>query len=323
MSCIEQWLLFHPLFVNRKSRHCGDLHRFNYRSKVYPHLFDPFQGMAAGPAPFAFPRPPWRSPGTGPHCGDERHQRLWRCGEMAWSLMGNGGPQEVDRERRTRKWGNGNSPLPSNQRKNLRTNQSLFFQDTHEKCIDLFLCSLAQKSATQKQCIHHYVLIFEWCQVILDLKPRFQSFPVSPNIISPWLYHTQTIVCHLSRYIYIYIWFASSGLAQRWHFTYTHIPVARSIIYWHFSAPVVMSIHKFLQMPDASETICLLIFKHPQGCFFKSTWYTSRRLQVTLDNCGNFLWCSYHQKWLEARSFGTLRRSAATRRGSLDLGAPR
>ena len=158
--------------------------------------------------------------------------------------------------------------------KNLRTNQSLFFQDTHEKCIDLFLCSLAQKSATQKQCIHHYVLIFEWCQVILDLEPRFQSFPVSPNIISPWLYHTQTIVCHLSRYIYI--WFASSGLAQRWHFTYTHIPVARSIIYWHFSAPVVMSIHKFLQMPDASETICLLIFKHPQGCFFKSTWYTSR-----------------------------------------------
>ena len=90
--------------------------------------------------------------------------------------------------------------------KKLKNKSVTLFQDTHEKCIDLFLCSLAQKSATQKQCIHHYVLIFEWCQVILDLKPRFQSFPVSPNIISPWLYHTQTIVCHLSRYIHIYIY---------------------------------------------------------------------------------------------------------------------
>ena len=154
MRCIEQWLLFHPLFVNRKSRHCGDLHRFNYRSKVYPHLFDPFQGMAAGPAPFAFPKPPWRSPGTGPHCGDERHQRLWRCGEMAWSLMGNGREEQESEEM-------GIHHFQVIREKNLRTNQSLFFQDTHEKCIDLFLCSLAQKSATQKQCIHHYVLVFE------------------------------------------------------------------------------------------------------------------------------------------------------------------
>ncbi len=52
------------------------------------------------------------------------------------------------------------SALPSNQRRNLRTNPSLFLHDTHEKCIHLFLCGLVQKSATQKQCIHHYVLHF-------------------------------------------------------------------------------------------------------------------------------------------------------------------
>ena len=45
--------------------------------------------------------------------------------------------------------------------KKLKNKSVTLFQDTHEKCIDLFLCSLAQKSATQKQCIHHYVLIFE------------------------------------------------------------------------------------------------------------------------------------------------------------------